>query len=196
MDTLRNTELQWHSGILCGSSDAYKQLFNAYSKTTLEHLLGGFGNYLRHDLTLAHEAVWLAFRHYFNHPKGYQPHRGSLQYYLEIQAVRRIQKLLNEENRNWHFQQVHFVLARYFDNEQDMRLAKLLIRKSSNWCEYARILDTGALPIKLLLSEIKRNLNRVKRILENAPVDFSAMADKRVSVRKNLLRRRTNSTLS
>jgi hypothetical protein len=106
-------------------------------------------------------------------------------------AIRKIQDLLQKENRNWHFQQLPHVLARYLDNEQDVQLAKLILKKENNWCEFARILDTGAMPIHLQLREINRSVKRIRKILSDIPVDFSAMANKRAnkSSRDRALRR-------
>lgn len=183
MDNRRTQELKWHCGILERNEHCYLDLIDAYITSIVDHVLNGFGNYLKHDLKLAHEAAWLAFQHYFAHPRQYQPAKGSLRYFLEIHAVRKMQQLLQEENRCWHFQHLHFVLARYFDNEQDMKIAKLLVRQEKNWCEFARILDIGAMPIELQLKEIKRNVCRIEKTIEASGIDFSTMANKRIFVK-------------
>ena len=184
MDTRKPQESLWHHGILQQEEACYQELLNAYQQPLLDHILDGFGNYLRHDLTLANEAVWLAFQYYLQYPHCYQPSKGSLYCYLQIHAERNIQKLLHQENRNWHFQHLDYILARYFDNELDIRLAKLVLKGEKSWLVFANLLDTGELPIAMQLKEISRNIARISQKLLKANIDFTAMANRRKKINK------------
>lgn len=179
MHSRKQQELAWHFSILDGTDGARKELIDAYRDSVVKHILGGFGNYLRRDLSLAHQAVWLSFSAYLNNPAVYQPDKGSLRCFLEVQSIKQVQKLLHEENRSWHFQQLDFVLARYFDNETDIMMAKLILRNEYSWPEFARLLDVGGLRTGLMLSEIGRNIRRITDILQSAPVNFKGMANRR-----------------
>lgn len=187
MTKRKTLEYNWHRGILLHDDTSFNQLLDAYQQPLLDHILNGFGNYLKHDLTLANEAVWRAFEYYRKFPQCYDPSRGSLYCYLQIHAERGIQLLLHQENRNWHFQHLDYILSRYFDNEQEIRLAKMILKDEIRPLDFAMILDIGAFPIGVLLKEIARHTKRITGKLQNAQIDFSAMANRRKKVRKNLL---------
>lgn len=187
MTKRKTEEHNWHTKILMHDEASFEQLVEAYQQPILNHILNGFGSYLRHDFTLANEAVWKAFQYYRQFPQCYQPSKGSLYSYLQIHAERGIQLLLQKENRNWHFQHLDYILSRFFDNEQDIRLAKLILKNEVRPLEFAIILDIGALPISMQLKEIARNTRRITGKLLSVPIDFSAMANRRKNMRKKIL---------
>jgi len=190
MDNRKLQELEWHKRVLESNETSFQELVGAYHGRLVEHLLDGFGSYLRRDVAIANEAASKALEGYRKNPALYQPKKGSLLCFLQIQAVRNIQELLHREMRSWHFQHLDHVLAGMFDNEQDLKLSKLVLKQENNWCEFAKILDTGGLPIAMQLNEIARNVRRVRHTLENAGVDFAAMANRRNILRKKLLPQR------
>jgi hypothetical protein len=186
----RPQELKWHCAILQGNLEQFDALKLAYQQIVFDHVTNGFGSYLRHDVLLVSEAVWYAFEQYREHPREFDFNCGSLLSFLKLAALRRIQQLLEEENRCWHFQQLDFILARYFRTERDIRLARLLVKRPftttnrNDLGEFARILNTGELRIELQLREIYWHIARVQRVLSKIPVNFAAMAGRRSTIAK------------
>jgi hypothetical protein len=170
------SDLQFNCLLYKKEPDAWQQLTDAFRQPLLNMLASAFGSYLRHDQSLAEEAVYLTLKSYQDHPCHFQPHKGSLFIYLQLAASRHMQQLLHQQNRTWHFQQLDHQLARFIYNEQDLMMAKLIIRKKYDWCLFAQILDIGCLPIEELLREIERNVRRVRQLLALADVDFSVFS--------------------
>lgn len=78
-----------------------------------------------------------------------------------------------------HIEHRQIILSRYFDNPQDVEIARILLKGKYDWVKFATILDVGGLPIQMQLREIKRNIKRIRSKLDLARVRNSEQVKKR-----------------
>jgi hypothetical protein len=160
------TELQLHFTILESKKNSLSLLTNQYS----EHLLGcisrWYGNALYDDPTLAYEAVYESLRFYSEHPRNFNPEHGCLVRFLELQADRAMQNIFERENFNVQIKSIDHHLARYFDNELDIQLAKLTMKKEFSFAAFVLLLDIGSYRIAEQVAEISRHTERIRKTLE------------------------------
>ena len=158
-------ELQLHFSILECNKNSLSLLTKHYS----EHLLGclnrWYGNSLYDDPTLAYEAVYEALRLYSEHPRKFNPEQGCLVRFLELTADRAMQNIFEREKYNVQIKLIDHHLARYFDNELDMQLAKLILKNKIDVHAIVVLLDIGSYRIAEQLAEITRHTDRIKKIL-------------------------------
>ena len=159
-------ELQMHFTILESNKNSLSLLTNQYS----EHLLGcinsWYGNALYEDPTLAYEAVYESLRFYAEHPRNYNPEHGCLLRFLELHADRAMQNIFVRENFNVQIKSIDHHLARYFDNELDIGLAKLVMEKEFNFAAFVLLLDIGSYRIAEQVAEISRQTERISKTLD------------------------------
>jgi hypothetical protein len=174
-------ELQLHFSILEARINSFKNLTDQYS----EHLFGCLNNWYKnsiyHDVSLAHEAVFESLKLYFEHPKTYNPEQGCLKKFLEICVDRTIQKIFEREKFQVHVNSIDHILARHLDNEQDVQLAKLILKNQSDTSAFVRLLDIGSYRIGQQLVEIRRHTDRIKKVLNILPLSFKVFRQKQMS---------------
>lgn len=160
------SELQLHFTILESKKNSLSLLTNQYS----DHLLGclnqWYGNALYDDPSLAYEAVYEALRIYIEHPRKFNPEHGCLVRFLELTADRTMQNIFEREKLNVPIKSVDHHLARYFDNERDVQIAKLIINNKAEVPAFVLLLDIGSFRIAEQLAEITRHIGRIKKILD------------------------------
>ena len=137
-----------------------------------EHLLGclnqWYGNALFEDPSLAYEAVYETLRTYSEHPRKFNPEQGCLIRFLELSTDKAMQNIFEREKYNVQIKLIDHHLARYFDNECDMQLAKLILKNKTDVPAFVVLLDIGSYRIAEQLAEITRHTDRIKKILATA----------------------------
>ena len=158
-------ELQLHFALLECNKNSLSLLTKHYS----EHLLGclnrWYGNSLYEDPTLAYEAVYQTLRLYSEHPRKFNPEQGRLIRFLELNADRVMQDIFEREKYNIQIKLIDHHLARYFDNERDIQLAKLILKNKTDVSAFVALLDIGSCRIAEQIAEITRHSDRIKKIL-------------------------------
>ena len=159
-------ELQLHFTILECKKNSLSLLTNQYS----EHLLGclnqWYGNALFDDPSLAYEAVYESLRIYSEHPRKFNPEQGCLVRFLELITDKTMQSIFERENYNIQTKNIDRHLARYFDNERDVQLAKIILNNKSDVPAFVYLLDIGSYRIAQQLAEIRRHTERIMKTLE------------------------------
>jgi hypothetical protein len=159
-------ELQLHFIILERKKDSLSLLTNQYSEHLLECICRWYGNALSDDPTLAYEAVYESLRCYIEHPRNFNPEHGCLVRFLELLADRSMQSIFEREKMKIQIRSIDHHLARYFDNELDIQLAKLIMKKEMDYSAFVRLLDIGSYRIAGQVAEISRHTERIKKTLD------------------------------
>ena len=159
------SELQLHFTILERKKNSLSLLTNQYSEHLLECINQWYGTALYDDPSLAYEAVYESLRFYSEHPRNFNPEHGCLVRFLELQADRSMQNIFGREKITVQIKSVDHHLARYFDNELDIQLAKLIIKKETNFSDFVILLDIGSYRIAEQVAEISRHTERIKKML-------------------------------
>ena len=159
-------ELQMHFTILECNKNSLSLLTSKYSEHLLTCLNNWYGNSLYDDPTLAYEAVYESLRSYCEHPRKFNPEHGRLVRFLELNADRVMQKIFERENYSVQIKSPDHYLARYFDNERDIELAKLILQNETDIPAFVLLLDIGSYRIAEQLAEITRHTCRIKKTLE------------------------------
>ena len=160
------TELQMHFTILECNKNSLSLLTSKYSEHLLTCLNKWYGNSLYDDPTLAYEAVYESLRSYCEHPRKFNPEHGGLVRFLELNTDRVMQKIFEREKFSVQTKSLDHYLARYFDNERDMQLAKLILQNEKDIPAFVLLLDIGSYRIAEQLAEITRHTCRIKKTLE------------------------------
>lgn len=158
-------ELQLHFAVLESKKNSLSLLTNQYSEHLLKCLNGWYGTALYEDPTLAYEAVNDALRFYTERPRNFNPQHGSLVRFLELHVDRCMQEIFRRENLNFQITSIDHHLARVFDNELDMQLAKLIMKKNAEFSAFVILLDIGSYRIAEQVAEISRHTERIKKTL-------------------------------
>lgn len=181
-----NPELLMHFDVLESGNNSLANLTNTYSEHLLTCLSKWYGTALYDDPSLAYEAVYQALRHYSEHPRKFNPEHGCLVGFLELKADRTMQEIFEREKYAVRPDSIDHHLARLFDNERDIQLAKLILSKMNEFPAVVDLLDIGSYRIGEQLSEIKRHTLRIQKVLDaNATVVATGKTKKlnRVRVR-------------
>lgn len=160
------SELKLHFAILERQPVSFEELSNTYSDHLFSCLNRWYGQWLFHDVTLAHEAVYETLRLYYDHPRKFNPEQGSLKGYLEVCADRSMQHIFNREAIDFKVGSIRHVLVRHFDNERDLELARLLMKGKADIPLFVNLLGIGSYRIDQQLSEIARHIKRISAVLE------------------------------
>lgn len=158
-------ELQLHFTILERKKNSLSLLTNQYSEHLLECINQWYGSALYDDPSLAYEAVYESLRFYTEHPRNFNPEHGCLVRFLELHADRSMQNIFGREKINIQIKSVDHHLARYFDNELDIQLAKLIMKKETSFSAFVILLDIGSYRIAAQVAEISRHTKRIKKTL-------------------------------
>jgi hypothetical protein len=158
-------ELQLHFTILERKKNSLSLLTNQYSEHLLECINQWYGSALYDDPSLAYEAVYESLRFYTEHPRNFNPEHGCLVRFLELQADRSMQNIFGREKMNVQIKSADHHLARYFDNELDIQLAKLIMKKETSFSAFVILLDIGSYRIAEQVAEISRHTERIKKTL-------------------------------
>ena len=159
-------ELQLHFTILESRKNSLSLLTHQYSEHLLGCLNAWYGNALYDDPSLAYEAVYESLRIYSEHPRKFNPEHGCLVRFLELTADRTMQDIFEREKSNVRITSIDHQLARYFDNERDIQIAKLIINNKAEVPAFVLLLDIGSYRIGDQLAEITRHIERIKKILD------------------------------
>jgi hypothetical protein len=159
-------ELQLHFTILENKTNSLSLLTNQYSEHLLECINRWYGPALYDDPTLAYEAVYESLRFYVEHPRNFNPEHGCLVRFLELHADRSMQNIFEREKFNVQIKSIDHHLARYFDNELDIQLAKLIMKKQTDFSAFVILLDIGSYRIADQVTEISRHTGRIQKTLE------------------------------
>ena len=159
-------ELQLHFTILESKKNSLSLLTNQYSEHLLECINQWYGTALFDDPTLAYEAVYESLRFYIEHPRNFNPEQGCLVRFLELLADRAMQDIFAREKVNVQIKSIDHHLARYFDNETDIQLAKLIMKKEKDFSAYVILLDIGSYRIAEQVAEVSRHTERIKKTLD------------------------------
>lgn len=166
MKNVSSTELQLHCYILSSGTNSLSMLIDSYSDHLMKYLTRWYKKHLQNNLDLVAEAVFTAIESYHEHPKTYNPEHGSLKRFLEISADKSLQMIFERENYEIHITGADHVLARYFDCEKDIQLAKLIMKNDNDMARYVNILGIGHMRISQQQSEIQRYKGRIKKTLD------------------------------
>jgi hypothetical protein len=166
MNRASSPELRLHYSLMEHGNSVFPRLFETFSAHLLSCLLRWYKHQLHADPTLAQEAVYQSIKQYAEHPRTFNPEHGSLEKFLEIAADRCMQIIFEREKWPTKISSVKHLLAKYFDNERDILLAKMLLKNESNIFSYISLLDIGSYPFQHQQTEIKRETTRVKKALE------------------------------
>lgn len=158
-------ELQLHFAILERKKNALSVLTSQYSEHLLECIHHWYGTALYDDPSLAYEAVYESLRYYTEHPRNYNPQYGCLVRFLELHADRSMQTIFGREKINVHIKSVDHHLARLFDNELDVQLAKMVMKQTADFSAYVILLDIGSYRIAEQVAEISRHTDRIRKTL-------------------------------
>jgi hypothetical protein len=158
-------ELQLHFTILERKKNSLSLLTDQYSEHLLECINQWYGAALYDDPSLAYEAVYDSLRFYTEHPRNFNPEYGCLVRFLELHADRSMQNIFSRENINVQIKSADHHLARYFDNELDIQLAKLIMKKDTDFSAFVLLLDIGSYRIAEQVAEISRHTLRIKKTL-------------------------------
>lgn len=161
-----NSELLLHFAVLESGNESLANLTNVYSEHLLTCLSNWYGTALYDDPSLAYEAVYQSLRHYSEHPRKFNPEHGCLVRFLELNADRVMQEIFEREKYSIVSKSIDHYLARYFDNERDIQLAKFVLSKETDVPAYVKLLDIGSYRIAEQLSEIKRHTVRIQKVLD------------------------------
>jgi hypothetical protein len=177
-------ELRLHFALLESSKNALAQLTDLYSEHLLSCLNKWYGNSLYDDPSLAYEAVYESLRHYTEHPRKYNPEHSCLVRFLELNADRIMQEIFERENYSVNSDSLDHYLARYFDNELDFQLAKIILNNKADIPAFVYLLDIGSYRIAEQLSEIKRHTDRINNILASSPKKQTAVVKKQKTTKR------------
>ena len=166
MNRVSSSELQLHYSVLEKGSGVFPRIFEIYNPQLLSCVFRWYKHFLHDDPTLAQEAVYRAVKHYSEHPRTFNPVHGSLQRFLEIATDRCMQSIFEREKYPVKASSVKHVLAKYFDNDRDILLAKMLLKNEMNTFSFISLLDIGSYPFRHQQTEIARETMRVRRMLE------------------------------
>ena len=159
-------ELQLHFTILERKKNSLSLLTNQYSEHLLECINQWYGTALYDDPSLAYEAVYESLRFYTEHPRNFNPEHGCLVRFLELHADRYMQNIFGREKINVQIKSIDHHLARYFDNELDIQLAKMVMKKNTDFPAFVLLLDIGSYRIAEQVAEISRHTDRIKKTLD------------------------------
>jgi hypothetical protein len=81
-------------------------------------------------------------------------------------ADRSMQSIFEREKMKIQIRSIDHHLARYFDNELDIQLAKLIMKKEMDYSAFVRLLDIGSYRIAGQVAEISRHTERIKKTLD------------------------------
>ena len=160
------TELRMHNSVLENGTRVFPEVFAAYSTHLYSSLLKWYKSHVMPDPSLAHEAVYEALKYYSEHPRAYNPENGSLKKFLEIGADRAMQKIFEREGHPLKLSSTAHVLAKHFDNERDMIIAKMILKNDDDMPAFISLLDLGSCRIKQQQTEIRRHTDRIRKVLE------------------------------
>jgi len=160
------SELQLHFTVLESKKNPLSLLTSEYSEHLLNCINCWYGTALYDDPTLAYEAVYESLRFYAEHPRNFNPAHGCLLRFLELHADRFMQRIFQREKIEVRIDSIEHHLARYFDNELDIQLAKLLMKKDNVFSSFVNLLDIGSYRIAEQIAEISRHSERIKKTLE------------------------------
>ena len=161
-----NPELLLHFAVLESGNSSLTNLTKIYSEHLLTCLSKWYGTALYDDPSLAYEAVYQSLRHYTEHPRKYNPEHGGLVRFLELNADRTMQEIFEREKYSVRPDSIDHQLARLFDNERDIQLAKLILKKENDVPAIVDLLDIGSYRIAEQLAEIQRHTQRIQKILD------------------------------
>jgi hypothetical protein len=181
MNRASSSELHLHYSLVEHGSSVFPRLFETYSPHLLSCLLRWYKHYLHADPTLAQEAVYQSIKQYAEHPRTFNPEHGSLEKFLEIAADRCMQAIFEREKYQLKNSSVKHLLAKYFDNERDILLAKMLLKNEVSIFFYISLLDIGSYPFQHQQTEIKRETMRIKKSLEQYQIYRMAQPRKRTT---------------
>jgi hypothetical protein len=180
MNRASSSELLLHYSLVEKGSSVFPRLFETHSAHLLSCLLRWYRQYLHADPTLAQEAVYQAIKQYAEHPRTFNPEQGSLEKFLEIAADRCMQQIFEREKYQLKTSSIKHVLAKHFDNERDILLARLLLKNEANMSSYICLLDIGSYPFLQQQREIKRETMRIKKVLEEHQLYPAAPTRKKI----------------
>lgn len=181
-------ELLLHFAVLQQRKDSYTKLSDLYSKHLTNCVKRWYGIFIYRDISLSHEAVHQTLHHYFEHPRLFNPQHGCLQKYLEINADRIMQNILAREQVELYDLSLDHVLTKYFDNDLDIQLSKLILHNEKKMVRYVSLLDIGSFRFPQQLHEIKRYTTRIKKILDKQGTSLS--------LKRNFIHRRLSLPVS
>lgn len=176
-----NPELLMHFAVLESGNDSLPNLTNTYSEHLLSCLSKWYGTALYDDPSLAYEAVYQSLRHYSEHPRKFNPEHGCLLRFLELNTDRTMQEIFEREKYAVRPESIDHHLARLFDNDRDIQLAKLILNKMNDFPAVVDLLDIGSYRIGHQLSEIKRHTQRVQKVLDSNMKVVSPAKTKKLS---------------
>lgn len=176
-------ELLLHFAVLESGNNSFNELTTVYSEHLLSCLNTWYGSALYDDPSLAYEAVYQSLRHYSEHPRKYNPEQGCLVRFLELNADKAMQDIFEREKYPLTHSLERY-LARYFDNERDFLMAKLIMKKENLVPALVELLDIGSYRIAQQLSEINRHTQRIQKILDAGKAK-TVKAKKRRTKRKS-----------
>lgn len=159
-------ELLLHFAVLQSDGNTLPNLTNTYSEHLLTCISKWYGTALYDDPSLAYEAVYQSLRHYSEHPRQFNPEHGCLVRFLELNADRTMQEIFEREKYSVLPSSLDHYLARLFDNELDIQLATLVLKKPLDVPAFVELLDIGSYRIAEQLSEIKRHSQRIQKVLD------------------------------
>ena len=161
-------EIQLHYSVVSYGNQFFSELTKFFSEHLLSCLNNWYGHAVFSDPSIAYQAVYETLKNYCNHPRMYNPEHGSLARFLELGADRNIQRIFEKEKHPVRINSRERILAKYFDNERDVELAKLLLKNKKDVCAYISILNTGGYRIGHLLYELNRHRDRISNLLHQA----------------------------
>lgn len=164
-----SAELQLHFSLLECSKSILPKLSEQYSDHLLKSLNRWYKRHLANDASLACEAVYNTLQFYAEHPRQYNPEQGSLLRYLEISVDRMMQQIFERENYQIQINSIDHLLAKYFDNELDLQFAKIMLKNENETAAFVGLLNIGSYRIAQQFSEIQRQKDRLKKVLDVIP---------------------------
>ena len=181
MNRASSSELHLHYSLMENGGRVLPQLFETFGPHLLSCLLRWYKHYLHADPTLAQEAVYQSLKQYAEHPRTFNPEQGSLEKFLEIAADRYMQAIFEREKCQLRSSSVKHLLAKYFDNERDISLAKMLLKNEASIFSYISLLDIGSYPFMHQQTEIRRETMRIRKALEHYQLYPIAQPKKRTA---------------
>ena len=184
-------EIELHNLLLSKDETAFAKLCDKYLEPTIKALRQYYFRIHRIDDSLIPEIVIDSFYAYAENPKKYDPEKRSLAQFLKMDAAgdlinawarrtRSMSKLtpikddleadpLTPDGRLINAETAAILqaeLQRLFEDERDMEIADLILSKKRDTTAYAKILKIAHLPFEEQQQEVKRNKDRIKKILD------------------------------
>ena len=159
-------ELQLHTIVLTSHINSLSALTDRYSRFLVDRLNRWYNHTIHYEVSFAYEAVYDALRTYSDHPRRFNPEHGTLVRYLELAADRAVQRIFERERIQPRVNSIDHFLALHFENEQDVQLARLMMKGRDNLPALVQLLDIGSYRIEHQLTEIRRHTTRIRKKLD------------------------------